>query len=183
MLCLARGFLKDLLQTWPCCEVFFTSIDLTVLAQVLRSARGISFDLPCAKPHEQVRDESFLSLPKPMWLLDIPTIELGQVYRDSITEVIWFTLSRRQFQDFLSTALAILLGLVTVGLSPTTWISALPVNFCLASQSSWGLWWTQLHTHEWGNYTGQAWCTCWSHQEVWNPGQKKPGDLKNIEDL
>lgn len=57
--------------------------------------------------------------------------------RDSVTEPIWLTLSRRQLHDFSATALEILLGLVTVRSSPTTWIPALPVNFCQASQSSW----------------------------------------------
>lgn len=43
--------------------------------------------------------------------------------RDSVTELIWFTLGRRQLQD-----LSIRLGLATVRSSSTVWMPALAVN-------------------------------------------------------
>ena len=45
--------------------------------------------------------------------------QVSYAWMDSVTEPIWFTLSSRQLQAFLSTACWILLGLVTVRSSPT----------------------------------------------------------------
>merc|ERR1719430_1524395 len=55
----------------------------------------------------------------------------------SVTEPIWLTLSSRQLQAFFSTAVWILLGLVTVRSSPTIWMSVEAVNLAHSSQSSW----------------------------------------------
>lgn len=55
----------------------------------------------------------------------------------SVTEPIWFTLSSRQLQARSSAAFSILLGLVTVRSSPTTWIPTWAVRRDQASQSSW----------------------------------------------
>ena len=56
---------------------------------------------------------------------------------DSVTEPIWFTFKSKQLQAFLSTAIWILFGLVTVKSSPTIWMSVEPVSFVQPSQSSW----------------------------------------------
>merc|ERR1719411_1925898 len=56
---------------------------------------------------------------------------------DSVTEPIWLTLRRRQLQAFLSTAVWILLGLVTVRSSPTIWMSVSELSLVQPAQSSW----------------------------------------------
>jgi len=60
-----------------------------------------------------------------------------QALIDSMTDPIWFTFSKRQLHAFLSTAVWILLGFVTVRSSPTIWISTSDCNLVQASQSSW----------------------------------------------
>ena len=56
---------------------------------------------------------------------------------DSVTLPIWLTFKSKQLQAFLSTAIWILLGLVTVKSSPTIWMEVAPVSLVQPSQSSW----------------------------------------------
>merc|ERR1719402_2155538 len=56
---------------------------------------------------------------------------------DSVTEPIWLTFRSRQLQAVFSTAVWILLGLVTVRSSPTICMSVSLVNLVQPSQSSW----------------------------------------------
>merc|ERR1719369_2406227 len=57
----------------------------------------------------------------------------------SVTEPIWFTLSRRQLQAFLSTAVWMRVGLVTVRSSPTIWMGVAAVILVQFAQSSWSM--------------------------------------------
>merc|ERR1719481_55101 len=55
----------------------------------------------------------------------------------SVTEPIWFTLRSKQLQAFLSTAVWMRVGLVTVRSSPTIWMGVAAVILVQLAQSSW----------------------------------------------
>merc|ERR1711884_175588 len=72
-------------------------------------------------------------------LLNYEPLALASLWAsmDSVTDPIWLTLRRRQLQAFLSTAIWILFGLVTVRSSPTIWMSVSELSLVQPAQSSW----------------------------------------------